>query len=101
MDESAVQSPVLHLDGFPLQDPELHLVVSGQREPVLLLDLSTLQRTFNLSKHWVRSFTRTCLHYRDLCSLEPVYTLGPEHQQDVYALHRVLCCTWTCLNTVA
>jgi hypothetical protein len=64
--------------GFPLQDPELHLAVSGQQEPVLHSDLST---------HWGLSFTRTCVCTTKSCAaLEPVYTLGPGLQQDVSAI---------------
>jgi hypothetical protein len=40
---SGQQEPLLLLDVSTLQWPELHLDVSGQQEPLLLLDVSTLQ----------------------------------------------------------
>jgi hypothetical protein len=116
MDMSALQIPVLHLDGFPQQGPELHLAVSAQQSPVLLLDLSTLQCPVlhsDLPTQWGLSITRTCLHYRFRCCTQTcLHTAGPELHRDVSAQQSLMLHldgfplqgperTWPCPDTVA
>jgi hypothetical protein len=58
LDLSGQQEPVLLLDMSTPQGTELHLCLSGQQEPVLLLLVSTLR---GLSCTW------SCLDNRSLC----------------------------------
>ncbi len=76
-----VLTPELHLDVSTLQGlcctwkclhtvPELHLNMSGQQEPVLPVDVSTLEGpVLHLefsTPHRGLSYTWTCLHHRYL-----------------------------------
>ncbi len=80
LDLSSLQSPVLHMDGFPLYRALIRTLscLDNSSLHVLLLDLSTvykLQRPVlhsDVSTCWGLSFTWTCLHCR------------------------FMCCTWTC-----
>ncbi len=68
------------------QGPELHLNLSGQEEPLLLLDVSALE---GLSCTW------TCLFKRSLCiSWTSLHYTGPELHLDLYGQGF----SWTCLH---
>ncbi len=100
---STTQGPELHLDVYvsgqydPLQlldvstskGHELQMNIPRRQKPVLLRDLSTLHRPVLLTKvpsHWVLSFTWTCLHYRGLCcTWNYLWSIG------AWAAHRLVC----------
>ncbi len=84
LDLSSLQSPVLHLDGFPLQGPKLNLVLSGQQLPAC-------------------AAPRLSIYYRDLCCtwmcLHTGLHLDVSTLQILWCtrmcfLYRGLSCTW-------
>jgi hypothetical protein len=99
------------------QGPELHIYMSGQQEPLLLLDVTTLYRGLRCTWTWTTgacagldlSTSHGAELHLDVATLQkPVLHLdvstsqGPELHPDAPRQHELhldkRSCTWTCLN---